>query len=784
MKEIETQDNTPAQDLNFYLDVLKHRWWIPTLSGLSGTCLLYVLALSQLPVYESQVRLIRDSSVEIAQPQANTSQQPAARDQGFAAEEVIRSRSILQKALDSQTMFRDRNLKYVFQNTTAAMDKQNPILAVTYKDSSPRRVQVFLDALAEAFRDNDLEARRSASKQTIKYLEASLPQARASLEAAQKQYQAFLRKNGDVQPQKLQEALSTNSLSLDRDLQNQEILLKQLTGTRDRLVSRIGAGEDQALATAALSQDTGYQKTIALLQDLYTQIAFKRKVYQERHPEVANLKKQIVATEQRLREQGDTILADRLFRGARSPAVSGVDLDTGLDSSALDPSAASPPPSALALALPNPVRSTLTSQLVDVETKIATNKAQTRAMQEARGQVLSRLNGLTDNVVQESRLNSQIERSLRVLNNLTERIEAYKLSIAQQVTPWSVLEQAEAPDAPIAPKPLNNALFGLAAGLVTGFLLAYYLELANNRLRTREEFQKLLGVPLLGVIPASGISTTLHLDSEVDAEEEAVPVGQFFANLNPFRRRVRRSGATNAYQSALEKARVRESFRRIASRLLFARPDEDLRTLCVTSCLPEDGKAICSFQTAHALSQMDKRVLLIDADMRRPFIHELAEIPNRLGLSTLLDNATMQPFQAIQVNPGGLGFDVLTAGPTPPNPVALLSSTRFIAVLEALRNEYDMILLDTPPSSTFADSQVIAAFVDALLFVVSRGTIKAQCLVDARNNFVPYTGKFVGFVISSAPDTRDPDESLDGDYYAYSADGTPAENRDLVADEE
>jgi polysaccharide biosynthesis transport protein len=789
MREVDTQDTDPTQDLSFYLSAIRNRWWLFSLIGLASTCLMYVLALSQTPVYESRVRLIRNVTVQLPGSGGANGNQGSLEPSG-AVEEIIRSSTVLQSALEKQKSFNDRDLRFVFQHTTATVDKLNPIMTVTYQDSTPRRVKAFLDALAEAFKEDDLQSRRSSARQAEKYLTASLPQAKANLVKVQQDYQNYLRRNGDISPTKMQDALSSNSLGIDREIQTQEMNLKGIIGTRNRLVERLGVGEDQALATAALSQDENYQRSISNLQTYYTQLAVKQTQLQERHPEILTLKKQIAAAEGRLREQANDILSDRLFKGATTPNTTApTQLDTTIDVD-VKAKSATVPGGALSLALPNPVRFTLTTQLVSTQTALSTTEASLKALKQAKINVYSKLDGLAEKVVQEQNYLNQVDRSLKVLNNLTERVEFYRLALAQQVTPWSVLDEAALPDYPIAPKPLNNALFGLAVGSVIGFLLAYYLELANNRLRLKEDFQRILGVPMLGLVPFSNVPMIGYLTEDAtraEPEEELDGISQFFSNVWGFLRRDKKrrgAGGASNFQSALERARIRESFRRIASRLLFSRPNEELRTLCITSCVQSEGKSTCSFWIAHSLADLGKRVLLIDADMRRPSVHQIAQISNNTGLSSLLSSATMTPNQAVRRRNGRLNFDIMTAGPIPPNPVALLSSNRFLAVVEALKNDYDMVLIDTPPSASFADSQVIATFVDAVLFIVSRGTLKAQLLSDARNNFAPYTYKFVGFVINSTTETKDIDDGFADSYYTNSQVDSQTAQRNLVADEE
>ncbi|WP_218079969.1 GumC family protein [Anthocerotibacter panamensis] len=798
MSELQAQNSEASQDLSFYLGIFKNRWWIILLTGLLCGSLMYLLSVSQTPVYESQIRLIKDVNVAVADSTRGgvANGISSALDPALTGEEIIKSRAVIQKALESQPLFSGEDPRAFQYSITAVTDKINPILTVVYRDSSPERVQIFLNALGKAYIQNDLESRRAAARQAIEYLEATLPQARKSLQVAQQKYQDFLTRNGEIAPSQLQGSLSTNTLQIDRDLQAQDLALKGLLGTRQRIYQRMGGvSEDQALASSALSQDPYYQKLLSTLQEKYRQLAQYQISYKESYPPLQGVRKEIATIEALIAKQTAMLLSDSLFRRAKPPQGTS-DAKPLVDSTVLgaesgetvaEGSVESPQ-----LTLANPIRDTLTTQLVQVQTQIASTEASIRALQQAKGSVRGRLDGLTAKVVEQTNLTNQVENSLRSLNDLVQKVDNFRLAAVQQVTPWSVLEPSELPGYPIAPKPTNSGLFGLAGGLVLGFLLAYYLELTNNRLRRKEDFARILGIPFLGYVPYSpSVRGFFALDGADPSSDEQAPRPNFFRtlvqNVQRWRRRGRsqRQSAYGRYRGAYENSRFKESFRQIATRLLFSKPEEELRTILITSCIPSEGKSTCSLYIANALVELGKRVLLIDCDLRRPSLHALLGIPNREGLSVVLTSSSVLPIQVVQRDIGRLDFGIITSGPVVPNPAALLSSQRFASLMTVLKEDYDIILIDTPPSMAFADSQIIAAHTDAILFVCSRGVLKPQYLADAKNGFTPNDKKLVGFVINSTTE-----DALDEpyykqnyyDYYTYRA-GRETESRGSVPEQ-
>lgn len=192
-----------------------------------------------------------------------------------------------------------------------------------------------------------------------------------------------------------------------------------------------------------------------------------------------------------------------------------------------------------------------------------------------------------------------------------------------------------------------------------------------------------------------------------------------------------------------------ESYRTLRMNLQFASLDRKLRSLLVTSAGPAEGKTTTLANLAVTLAQIDQRVILVDADLRRPSLHRLFQTPNEQGLTTMtledeaLENPPLQ-FTAVP------GLQVLPSGTLPPRPADLLGSRRMEAVLEALMQRADMVLLDAPPVTVVTDAVILATKVDGVLLVVSAGDTKRDHAKQAVERLAKVNANVVGAVLNNA----------------------------------
>ncbi|HQZ69721.1 MAG: CpsD/CapB family tyrosine-protein kinase [Anaerolineae bacterium] len=203
---------------------------------------------------------------------------------------------------------------------------------------------------------------------------------------------------------------------------------------------------------------------------------------------------------------------------------------------------------------------------------------------------------------------------------------------------------------------------------------------------------------------------------------------------------------------------VSEAYRSLRANLAFARPDEPLHTLLVTSPAPDADKAEVAANLAVVSAQADQRVILVDADLRRPAQHERFGLENTRGLTDALvaDLPGGPPLQPTAVP----GLFILTSGPLPPNPAELLASRRMRALLTDLAARADLVIIDAPPLVAVSDAAVLAQQVDGVLLVLAAGRSRRDHAVQAKETLAKVGATLLGVVLTEV----EPDSAAYGAY--------------------
>ena len=210
------------------------------------------------------------------------------------------------------------------------------------------------------------------------------------------------------------------------------------------------------------------------------------------------------------------------------------------------------------------------------------------------------------------------------------------------------------------------------------------------------------------------------------------------------------------------KAVVSEQFKTIRTNINFSMPDKDLKTLLITSATPSEGKSTISSNVAVVFAQEGKKVLLVDADMRKPTVHHTFKLNNTLGLANLL---TRQAVLEEVIQPTDLeNLQVMTSGPIPPNPAELLTSQMMATIMETLAQAYDVVIFDAPPILSVTDAQILSNKCDGTILVVSSGTAEKVSVVKAKEALVASQANIVGVVLNNF--------KLERDHYYYQYYGT------------
>jgi len=349
-------------------------------------------------------------------------------------------------------------------------------------------------------------------------------------------------------------------------------------------------------------------------------------------------------------------------------------------------------------------------------------------------------NKLNESAIEYTLLKRDVDTNRQLYEGLLQKLKEAGVSAGLKSNNFRIIDSARPPTGAIEPNVPRNLLFAAMLGLASGIGLAFLLEGLDNTVRTTEQAQMISGIASLGMIPLGSKS----------AREGANPKRLVIASSKE---------AVELVTQVRPQSQMAESYRALRTSLLLSSLGAPPKVIMVTSALPQEGKTTTSINSAVVLAQKGVRVLLIDADLRRPSIHKTLGMGPRSGLSNVLTGSTTVD-QAITRSTILPNLFVLAAGTPPPNPAELLASANMRDVLNELREQYDHIVIDTPPCLSVTDAVVLSPRADAVVLVIRSGQTTKQALRRSRDVLMQVNAKMVG-VLLNAVDLRSPD------YYYY-----------------
>jgi non-specific protein-tyrosine kinase len=290
---------------------------------------------------------------------------------------------------------------------------------------------------------------------------------------------------------------------------------------------------------------------------------------------------------------------------------------------------------------------------------------------------------------QKLQLEARLTEYRRLYSNLVTNYEQVRLAEAQTSTNVVVSQPAAPPREPVRPKTVQNTLLAALAGMLLAAGAVFAIDALDDTLKNPDEIRQRFGLPVLGIIA----SHAMEGERPISLSQPRSPVA--------------------------------EAFRSMRTNITFAGVDRPLRRILITSATPQDGKTTVSTNLAVALAQGEWKAVLIDADLRRPQVHRKFGLPNRAGLSELFIHELGILPELIQAD-GVPGLAVITSGSLPPNPSELLTSRKLTGILDRLNQDYDLILIDTPPVLSVTDAVALAPGMDGVILVAKPGQTRRR----------------------------------------------------------
>jgi capsular exopolysaccharide synthesis family protein len=700
-------------DFGRYWQVIR-RHWIPASATFAGIVTLSLIAaLASKNIYEAEARLLIEpeqtsSRIGIADGNPEVKKTVLEKDPIETEAEILGSRTIVEKVIQELDLKAENGKPLTYKTVKKALKVQpvigTDLLQISYENPDPDVAVSFVNRAVELYSDGYALFNSEAALKDGDFIKQQLPKLETEVEDAEANLRNFKNRNGisDLQGQITADIDSV--AQVENQINQVSADLNDVNARYNRLQSQLGMSWQEASAVSSLSQSISLQETLAQLQKTKVQLAQQSNLLSDSSPQIISLKEKQEDLEALLRTE---------VASALGPQQQGLAGQINI------------------------------LRLGELKQGQLTEFSDLGLRKEGLEQRLASLKDSYNNYQKRANLSPQLEEQQRQLERKLESVtanyetlltKANEIGIRQdyKVDKVRVISAAALAEDPVNPDGKIIVAAGAMMGLLFGTALAFLLDLKDNTIKNTQEVESMFAYPLHGVVP--------DLSLGGNNQQLQLP-GSERANL------------PEQVVSEVSMMPLKEAYQNIQVNLNLLDANAKKKVIAITSSVPQEGKSSVSANLAVARSQCGQRILLIDADMRRPTQHHIWEISNQIGLHEVIAGKIFWSEGVQNVMPN---LDVLTSGSIPANPIALLDSPSFLDFIAEISQEYDQVIFDTPPIIGLADTRIIGKAVDGFLFVVRPGVADYNSATAAKK-LLDSTGlKVLGVVVNGADMRREP----------------------------
>ncbi len=731
-----SEANGDSIDLRQLTSVVKHRLRLISLITIGVTAITAVLTFIQEPKYKGSFQLLVEPVAEEQESPLALLQQDLGGLDYETQVEVLRSPRVLNPVIAKLTSkYPEIEYEELIKPKKSPLKieqlDETKILEVSYTDPNPQKIQFVLNKLNEAYLKYSLEEKRAKAKQGIDFVQSQLPEQRKQVALLQDKVQKFRQKHNLLDPQQQAGMLATQQVSFEQKLFDTQARIKETKSLYTLLQQQLGLEPQQALAASYLSESPRYQNLLNELQQVEVELAKESTRFLPDNPVVQSLEDKKAKLLTLLQQEANGVLAGNLSNA--------VDNTPNLTS-------------------PSSLRLELNQKYIEAANELEILNIREKALEEG----LSQIKNWTKQMPVIARQYTDLMRESTVATeSLTRFLTAEKelqLQGAQNALPWQTIFQPKLLEDPVSPNPVRNLALSLFSSLLLGISAALLAERLDPVFHSSEELKESVNLPILGLIPIQKDLKPLNelVETKPKKEKMGLPqlqIGNAPLNLtsSPRESKSYSTATLNSKQQWSGSTPFLESFRSLNTNLKLLGSDTSSLSFVISSSIPSEGKSTISCHLAQAAAAMGQKVLLVDADLRRPQVHRWVGVENQEGLSNILATG-LDIEEAIVRVPEWESLSVITAGEIPPDPTRLLSSQKMYGLMEDIRSsgKYDLIIYDTPPILGFADGRILSTHTDGVVLVVRIGKTDRSLVKQNIDNIKMSNVPILGIVANHA----------------------------------
>ena len=694
-------ESTEAIDLDLQkLWLIIKRRWLPAVGMFSFVVgLAVVVASLPKPLYEAQGKLLfkkinQTSSLTGVGQQIGELDSIAEKNNPLNTElEVIRSVPFVQKTIIALNLKNEQGVPLKPEILASQIKLKNlpatDVLQLSYENTNPEEAAAVVNKLMSLYIENNLLSNRAEAVAAGDFIAMQLPKTEATVRQAEVALRQFKEQNQVVALDEEAKSAVAVIKQLENDINETEAELADVNARSGMLENRVAMNSQEGIAMNSLNQSPGVQKVLAEFQQVEGELAVQQSRFAESHPTIETLKNKRDALKTLLKERVEESL------GSQKQVDNG-NLQTG------------------------EFKQQLIADFVKSEEERFGLTSRLTSLYNAQTLYKKRVNVLPKLEQNQRELERRLQAAQSTYEVLLRKLQEVRVAENQNIGNVRILEDALVPQKASSRKTIITLALGNVLAILLATATIFVLEVSDTSIKTLKEARELFGYTLLGSIPYFGKKVTPRRN-EQDWTIPELPVRD--SSRSP----------------------VSEAYRMLQANLKFLSSDKALKVIVVTSSVPKEGKSTVSANLAAAMAQLGRRVLLVDADMRRPLQHHIWELTNAAGLSDVI--VGQAEFSAV-VTQVMVKLDVLSAGVIPPNPMALLDSNRMAALIEDFCYDYDFVIIDAPPLVLAADALTLGKMTDGILLVARPGVIDSTSAAAAKESLERCGQNVLGLVVN------------------------------------